>query len=148
VTVVRHEYVADNPEAQLSPEIIQGLKEFALVAVGVKDADFSKGVAVQVVEMILTAEIPQTWGWFMSLGLGAQTSKTMSGPPASADRQFCRPRLSRNYYRHRAVFYRGVVGWRRAKPCGSWQKLPTKEAIACPNALPVVQGTTLRSDDF
>jgi len=31
-----------------------------------------------------------------------------SGKPGSADRRFCRPRLSRGYYRRRAVFYRGV----------------------------------------
>jgi hypothetical protein len=61
VAVLGHEYVADNPEAQLTPKIIQGLNEFALVAVGVKDAAFSMSVGGQVVEMILTVDMLQTW---------------------------------------------------------------------------------------
>ena len=61
VGVLGHEYVADNPEAQLGPKVIQGLNEFALVAVGVKDAGLSISVGGQVVEMILTVEMLQTW---------------------------------------------------------------------------------------
>ena len=59
--VLGHEDVADNPEAQLSPKIIQGLNEFALVAVGVKDAGFAMSVGGQLVEMILTVEMLQRW---------------------------------------------------------------------------------------
>ena len=54
-----HEYVADNPEAQLGPGVIQGLNEFALAAVGVKDAGFSAGG--QGVEMLPTVEMLETW---------------------------------------------------------------------------------------
>ena len=53
--------VADNPEAQPGPKIIQGLNESALVAVGVKDAGFAMSVGGQLVEMILTVEMLQTW---------------------------------------------------------------------------------------
>jgi hypothetical protein len=61
VGVLGHEDVADNPEAQLGPKIIQGLNEFAPVAVGVKDAGFSVSVGGQIVEIILAVEMLQTW---------------------------------------------------------------------------------------
>jgi hypothetical protein len=42
-----HKYVADDPEAQTAPKIIRALKEFAPVAVGVRDAGFSISVGGQ-----------------------------------------------------------------------------------------------------
>jgi len=61
VGVLGHEHLADNPEAQLDPKIVQGLNEFALVALGVKDAGPSINVGGQEVEMVLTVEMLQTW---------------------------------------------------------------------------------------
>jgi hypothetical protein len=49
---MRDECPADNPEAQFGPKFIRGLNEFALPAVGVKDASFSISGGGQVVEMI------------------------------------------------------------------------------------------------
>jgi hypothetical protein len=61
MTVLGHQHVTDNFEAQLRPEIIQGLDEFELKALGVKDARSPIGAGGQVVEMILAVEMLQAW---------------------------------------------------------------------------------------
>ena len=63
MTVVGHQHVTDNFEAQLRPEITQGLDEFELIAIGVKNAGSPMGVGGQVVEMVLTIEMLQAWHW-------------------------------------------------------------------------------------
>ena len=50
-------YVAHNPEAQLGPKIIPGLNEFALTAVGVKNACLSVSVDGQVVDRMLPKKL-------------------------------------------------------------------------------------------
>jgi hypothetical protein len=67
-------YVAHNPEAQLGPKIIPGLNEFALAAVGVKNACLSVSVDGQVVDRMLPKKLdfPAVWvilsyGYLISL---------------------------------------------------------------------------------
>ena len=80
-----HKCVADGPEAQLGPKIIRGLNEFALVAVGLKDAGFSISVGGQVVGMVLTVETLQTWhgNSLCHLPEGRRHQRPMSAPPAA-----------------------------------------------------------------
>jgi hypothetical protein len=61
MTVLGHEHLSDDFEAQPRPEIIQSLDEFELKAIGVKNAGSPIGAGGQLVEMILAVEMLQAW---------------------------------------------------------------------------------------
>ena len=52
------EHVADDPEAQLRPQVIEGLGEFELEPVGVKYASAAIDVRSQIVQMIQAVVMP------------------------------------------------------------------------------------------
>jgi len=60
VAVLGHQHIGENFETQFRAEVVEGLDEFALEAVGVKNAGPPTNVFGQLVVLTLSVEVPKT----------------------------------------------------------------------------------------